>query len=82
MRRASAAARSAMEVMAAASVTVGGRRAGRCCMHTGKHKAQHHPLFVRSLCSPIKFFIGLTDPISAGLGVLVWFYFSLKSLSS
>ena len=32
MRRASAAARSAVKVMAAASVTVGGRRAGRCCL--------------------------------------------------
>ena len=32
MRRASAAARSAMKVVAAASVTVGGRRAGRCCL--------------------------------------------------
>ena len=31
MRRASAAARSAMKVVAVASVTVGGRRAGRCC---------------------------------------------------
>ena len=32
VRRASAAARSAMKVLAAASVTVGGRRAGRCCL--------------------------------------------------
>ena len=32
VRRASAAARSAMKVMAAAPVTVGGRRAGRCCL--------------------------------------------------
>ena len=32
VRRASAAARSAMKVVAAASVTVGGRRAGRCCL--------------------------------------------------
>ena len=32
MRRASAAARSAMKVVAVASVTVGGRRAGRCCL--------------------------------------------------
>ena len=32
MRRASAAARSAMNVVAAASVTVGGRRAGHCCL--------------------------------------------------
>ena len=32
MRRASAAARSAMKVVAAASVTVGGRRVGRCCL--------------------------------------------------
>ena len=30
--RASAAARSAMKVVAAALVTVGGRRAGRCCL--------------------------------------------------
>ena len=27
------------------------------CMHTSKHKAQHHPLFVCSLYSPIKFLI-------------------------
>ena len=32
VRRALAAARSAMKVVAAASVTVGGRRAGRCCL--------------------------------------------------
>ena len=32
MRRASAAAHSAMKVVLAASVTVGGRRAGRCCL--------------------------------------------------
>ena len=32
VRRASAAARSAMKVVAVASVTVGGRRAGRCCL--------------------------------------------------
>ena len=32
MRRASAAARSAMKVVAPASLTVGGRRAGRCCL--------------------------------------------------
>ena len=32
MRRAAAAARSAMKVVAVASVTVGGRRAGRCCL--------------------------------------------------
>ena len=32
MRRASDAARSAMKVVAVASVTVGGRRAGRCCL--------------------------------------------------
>ena len=32
MRRASAAARSAMKVVAVASVTVGGRRAGHCCL--------------------------------------------------
>ena len=32
MRRASAAARSAIKVAAVASVTVGGRRAGRCCL--------------------------------------------------
>ena len=32
MRRASAAARSAMKVLALASMTVGGRRAGRCCL--------------------------------------------------
>ena len=32
MHRASAAARSAMKVVAAASVTVGGRRAARCCL--------------------------------------------------
>ena len=32
MRRASAAARSDMKVVAVASVTVGGRRAGRCCL--------------------------------------------------
>ena len=32
MRRASAAARSAMKVVAVASVTVRGRRAGRCCL--------------------------------------------------
>ena len=32
MRRASPAARSAMKVVAVASVTVGGRRAGRCCL--------------------------------------------------
>ena len=31
VRRASAAARSAMKVVAVASVTVGGHRAGRCC---------------------------------------------------
>ena len=31
MRRASASARSAMKVMAAASVMAGGLRAGRCC---------------------------------------------------
>ena len=32
VRRASAAARSAMKVAAAVAVTVGGRRAGRCCL--------------------------------------------------
>ena len=32
VRRASAAARSAMKVVAVASVTVGGRRAWRCCL--------------------------------------------------
>ena len=32
MRRASAAARSGMKVVAVAAVTVGGRRAGRCCL--------------------------------------------------
>ena len=32
MRRASAAARSAMKVVAVVSVTVGGRRVGRCCL--------------------------------------------------
>ena len=32
VRPASAAARSAMKVVAAASVTVRGRRAGRCCL--------------------------------------------------
>ena len=32
VRRASAAARSAMKVVAVVSVTVGGRRAGRCCL--------------------------------------------------
>ena len=32
MRHASAAARSAMKVVAVALVTVGGRRAGRCCL--------------------------------------------------
>ena len=32
VRRASAAARSAVKVVAAVSVTVGGRRAGRCCL--------------------------------------------------
>ena len=32
VRHASAAARSAVKVVAAASVTVGGRRAGRCCL--------------------------------------------------
>ena len=35
MRRASAAARSAMKVVAVASVTVGGCRAGRCCLLAG-----------------------------------------------
>ena len=43
-------------------------------MHTSKHKAHHHPLFASSLCSPIKFFIGFINPISARVGVLVWFY--------
>ena len=33
------------------------------CMHTSKHKAQHHPLFVYSLYSPIKFFIILLIPV-------------------
>ena len=33
------------------------------CMHTSKHKAQHHPLFVCSLYSPIKFFIILLIPV-------------------
>ena len=32
-------------------------------MHTSKHKAQHHPLFVCLLCSPIKFFIGFMIPL-------------------
>ena len=32
MRRASAAARSTMKVVEVASVTAGGRRAGRCCL--------------------------------------------------
>ena len=32
VRRASAAARSVMKVVAVASVMVGGRRAGRCCL--------------------------------------------------
>ena len=27
------------------------------CMHMSEHKAQHHPLFVCALYSPIKFFI-------------------------
>ena len=27
------------------------------CMHTSKHKDQHHTLFVCSLYSPIEFFI-------------------------
>ena len=45
------------------------------CMHTHKCKAKHHPLFVCSLCSLIKFFIGFIDPISACLEVLVWFDF-------
>ena len=49
------------------------------CMHTSKHKAQHHPLFVFSLYSPIKFFIYFIDPSSGRLGVLVWFYFPPKS---
>ena len=48
------------------------------CMHTSKHKDQHHPLFVCSLYSPIKFFIYFIDPDSARLGVLVWFYFSTE----
>ena len=47
-------------------------------MHTRKCKAKHHPLFVYSLCSPIKFFIAFIDPVSARLGVLVWFYFSIE----
>ena len=38
-------------------------------------KAKHHPLFIWSLCSPIKSFIGFIDPISARLEVLVSFYF-------
>ena len=46
-------------------------------MHTRKCKAKHHPLFVCSVCSPIKFFIGFLDPISAPLEVLVWFFFSI-----
>ena len=33
------------------------------CMHATKHKAQHHPLFVCSLYSPIKFFIILLIPV-------------------
>ena len=36
-------------------------------MHTSKHKAQHHPLFVCSLYSPTKFFIILLIPV-----LLVW----------
>ena len=36
-------------------------------MHTSKHKAQHHALFVCSLYSPIKFFIFLLIPV-----LLVW----------
>ena len=44
-------------------------------MHSRKCKAKPHPLFVCLLCSPIMFFIGFIDPISACLGVLVWFYF-------
>ena len=45
------------------------------CIHTRKCKATQHPFFVCLLCSPIMFFIGFIDPISARLGVLVWFYF-------
>ena len=33
------------------------------CMHMSEHEAQHHPLFVRSLYSPIKFFIILLIPV-------------------
>ena len=33
------------------------------CMHMNKHKAQHHPLFVCTLFSPIKFFIILLIPV-------------------
>ena len=49
------------------------------CMHTSKHKAQHHSLLVCSLYSPMKFFIDFIDPISARLGVLVCFFlFSIE----
>ena len=51
------------------------------CMHMSKHKAQHHPLFVCSLYSPIKFFIILLIPVLL-FGVLLWVYFPLKSLST
>ena len=33
------------------------------CMHMSEHKAQHYPLFVCSLYSPIKFFITLLIPV-------------------
>ena len=33
------------------------------CMHMSKHEAQHHPLFVCSLYSPIKFFNILLVPV-------------------
>ena len=33
------------------------------CMHMSKYKAQHHPLFVCALYSPIKFFIILLIPV-------------------
>ena len=43
-------------------------------MPTGKHKAQHHTLFVCSLYSPIKFFIILLIPVLLDLESLSGFF--------
>ena len=56
MRRASAVTRSAMKVVAAASVTVGGRRAARCCLRAWDGGDEYHSGY----------------PQGAGLALLSW----------